>query len=195
MKDFLDFVEPLIGPGRINSLSQVLLKLTAPGVPDIYQGNELWDLSLVDPDNRRPVDYQVRRELLADLNRRPTPEEILRRSEEGLPKLWVTRQALQLRNRHPEWFGVDGTYRPIHAAGPKADHVVSFARGEGCIAIAVRLPLKLGGAWGSTTIELPEGPWANQLTGESVEGGRVDLAEVLARFPVALLSLEAGEGR
>jgi (1->4)-alpha-D-glucan 1-alpha-D-glucosylmutase len=189
MKDFLEFVEPLIGLGYLNSLSQVLLKLTAPGVPDIYQGNELWDLSLVDPDNRRAVDYGVRRDLLADLNRRPTPEEIIRRTEEGLPKLWVTRQALQLRNRHPEWFGVDGAYRPIHAIGPKADHVVSFARGEGCITIALRLPLKLAGVWESTTIELPEGSWANQLTGESVGGGPVKLAEILARFPVALLSL------
>jgi len=192
MKDFLEFVEPMIRPGYLNSLSQALLKLTAPGVPDIYQGNELWDLSLVDPDNRRPVDYGVRRDLLAYLNRRPTPEEILRRTEEGLPKLWVTRQALQLRNRHPEWFGVEGTYRPIHATAPKADHVVSFARGGGCITIALRLPLKLDGAWGSTMIELPEGSWTNQLTGESVEGGRVKLAEILARFPVALLSLEAG---
>jgi (1->4)-alpha-D-glucan 1-alpha-D-glucosylmutase len=185
--DLIEFVEPLIGPGRINSLSQVLLKLTAPGVPDIYQGNELWDLSLVDPDNRRPVDFRVRRKLLDDLNQRPTPEEIIRRTEEGLPKLWVTRQALHLRKRHPEWFGVDGVYRPIEVIGPNADHLVSFTRGEGSLTIAVRLPIKLGGDWGSTTIDIPEGSWTNILTGETVEGGPANLAAILARFPVALL--------
>jgi (1->4)-alpha-D-glucan 1-alpha-D-glucosylmutase len=193
--DLLEFVEPLIGPGRINSLSQVLLKLTAPGVPDIYQGNELWDLSLVDPDNRRPVDYRVRRKLLDDLNQRATPEEIIRRTEEGLPKLWVTHQALQLRKRQPAWFGVEGTYRPIEAEGSKADHVVAFARGEGSITIAVRLPIKLGGVWESTSIEIPEGSWKNLLTGETVEGGRVSLAEILGRFPVGLLSLEGDDGQ
>ena len=95
---------PLVEPGRINSLAQTLLKLTAPGVPDIYQGTELWDLCLVDPDNRRPVDYELRRRLLAELADGLEPEEILRRMDDGLPKLWLIRQGLHLRQRRPEAF-------------------------------------------------------------------------------------------
>ena len=188
LADLIGCVEPLIGPGRINSLSQALLKLTAPGVPDIYQGNELWDMSLVDPDNRRPVDYALRRKLLADLAHRPTPEDVIRRSEEGLPKLWLTRQALLLRRGCPECFGPEGGYFPIEAEGSKSDHVVAFRRGEGCIAVAPRLPMKLGGDWGDTALDLPEGRWTNELTGEEHRGGRAKIGELLARFPVALLS-------
>ena len=90
------FVEPLIKPARVTSLSQILLKLTCPGVPDIYQGMELWDLSLVDPDNRRPVDYDLRRRLLNEIDRL-TAQQILEREEEGLPKMWVISQALKTR--------------------------------------------------------------------------------------------------
>jgi (1->4)-alpha-D-glucan 1-alpha-D-glucosylmutase len=188
--DLERFVGPLIEPGRVNSLAQALIKLTAPGVPDIYQGNELWDLSLVDPDNRRPVDFDLSRRLLSDLDRNPSPEEILRRSDEGLPKLHVTRKALLLRRRHPELFGPDGSYAPIMAAGPRSDHVVGFARGGGAVTIAPRLPLKLGGAWGDTTIEMPAGNWTDDLTGSKVADGKVWVADLLGRFPVALLSRE-----
>ncbi|WP_435005432.1 malto-oligosyltrehalose synthase [Tundrisphaera lichenicola] len=191
-REFVDdlggFVQPLIPAGRINSLSQALIKLTAPGVPDIYQGNELWDMSLVDPDNRRPVDYAIRRRLLGELDRGMSPEEILGRTDEGLPKLWVTSQALRFRRRKPELFGPDGEYAPIMAEGARADHVVAFARGGGSITIAPRLPIKLGGDWGETSIDLPPGKWSNELTGGDVGGGRVRLVELLARFPVALLS-------
>ncbi len=190
--DLEGFVAPLIEAGRINSLSQALLKLTAPGVPDVYQGNELWDLSLVDPDNRRPVDYDVRRALLAGLDGGPTVERILQRSDEGLPKLHVTRRALLLRGSRPELFGPAGDYRPIEAEGPKAAHVVAFGRGDGCVAVGVRLPLKRGGDWGETTVPLPEGLWKNELTGDEVRGGRVRMADLLRRFPVALLSRTAG---
>jgi len=122
LRDFEAFVQPLIEPGRIQALAQALIKLTAPGIPDLYQGSELWDLSLVDPDNRRPVDYNLRRKLLAQLDGL-TPEEILARTEEGLPKLWTTRQALRARTSL-------GAYAPILAQGEKADHVVAFARGS-----------------------------------------------------------------
>jgi (1->4)-alpha-D-glucan 1-alpha-D-glucosylmutase len=189
LADLLGFVEPLIGPGRINSLSQALLKLTSPGVPDIYQGNELWDMSLVDPDNRRPVDYPARRKLLADLDLKPSPEEIIRRSEEGLPKLWVTRQALHFRRENPKLFGPEGSYEPIEAEGSKAGHFVSFSRGGRCVVIAPRLPLKLAGDWGDTSIIVPDGTWMNILTGEEVQGGRHPVARLLGRFPVALLDL------
>src|ERR1041385_6181024 len=94
--DVASFLELLIEPGRINSLAQTLIKLTAPGVPDIYQGSELWDLSLVDPDNRRPVDFALRERLLAELRTLPLTE-IVARSEEGLPKMWLIRQALAVR--------------------------------------------------------------------------------------------------
>jgi (1->4)-alpha-D-glucan 1-alpha-D-glucosylmutase len=190
LTDLIGFVEPLIGPGRINSLSQALLKLTSPGVPDIYQGNELWDMSLVDPDNRRAVDFETRRKLLAELSDRSTPEEILRRTEEGLPKLWVTKQALHLRRTRPELFGPEGSYTPIEAKGPRADHVVAYSRGEGCVVVAPRLPIRLGGDWLDTTITIPGGGWSNLLTGEDVQGGEAKLGRLLARFPVALLVRE-----
>jgi (1->4)-alpha-D-glucan 1-alpha-D-glucosylmutase len=186
--DLEGFVGPMIGPGRVNSLSQVLIKLTAPGVPDVYQGNEIWDMSLVDPDNRRPVDYGLRRKLLAELAGGLEAEEILRRSDEGLPKLWVTRQALLFRRRRPELFGPGGDYRPIEAAGARADHVVAFGRGEGSVTVATRLPIRLGGDWGDTTIDLPGGRWSNELTGDAVDGGPIRVGDLLARFPVALLS-------
>ena len=109
------FVTPLIEPGRVNSLSQALIKLTAPGVPDVYQGNELWDMSLVDPDNRREVDYTVRRQLLAELKAGMTPEAILARSDDGLTKLHVTTKALHLRRNRPELFTKEATYTPIIA--------------------------------------------------------------------------------
>ncbi len=186
--DLEEFVALLVWPGRINSLSQALIKLTAPGVPDVYQGNELWDMSLVDPDNRRSVDYAVRRELLADLDAGPSPEEIVARADEGLPKLHVTRRALHLRRARPELFGPGGTYTPIEPTGAKPAHVVAFARGEGCVTVAPRLPLKLGGDWGDTAVELPAGPWKNELTGDEVPGGPAKVADLLRRFPVALLA-------
>jgi (1->4)-alpha-D-glucan 1-alpha-D-glucosylmutase len=180
------FVRPLVQPGRVTSLAQTLLKLTCPGVPDIYQGAELWTSSLVDPDNRRPVDYEQRRRLLADLES-GGPEEILARMEEGLPKLWLIRQALRLRARRPEPFGVNGAYRPLPASGDRAAHVVAFTRGDAVATIVPRLVVRANGEWGETTVNLPPGGWHNELTGDGVGGGAVPVATLLARFPVALL--------
>jgi len=185
--DLEAFVAPLVEPARVSSLAQVLLKLTVPGVPDFYQGTEIWDLSLVDPDNRRPVDYGLRRRLLADLKQGMTPEEILARMEEGLPKLWVIHQGLQLRRRNPEPFGPEGDYEPLRASGPRADHAVAFARRGEVAVVAPRLPLRLDGDWQDTTVELPPGRWRNVLTGGEVEAGERPIADLLARFPVALL--------
>ncbi len=109
---------PLIQPGRINSLAQVLLKLTCPGIPDTYQGSELWDLSLVDPDNRRPVDYDLRRRLLAELPRLQV-EEVWQRIDEGLPKLWTIHHALQARRNYPQLLA---TTQPTCRFGRKAQH-------------------------------------------------------------------------
>jgi (1->4)-alpha-D-glucan 1-alpha-D-glucosylmutase len=190
--DLEAFVAPLVAPGRVNSLAQVLLKLTAPGVPDFYQGSELWDLSLVDPDNRRPVDYERRRRLLADLEADPSPEEILARVDKGLPKLWLTRQGLHLRRRRPELFGREASYRPLPVHGPRSKHVLAFSRTGQVVTIVPRLVLgALGreGDWRETTVALPAGSFRNLLTGEEVGGGEQPVAALLARFPVALLEM------
>ncbi|MBI4660756.1 MAG: malto-oligosyltrehalose synthase [Verrucomicrobia bacterium] len=181
------FVESLIEPGRINSLAQTLLKLTAPGVPDIYQGTELWDLSLVDPDNRRPVDFEIRRRLLEALANL-SAEQVWQRRDEGLPKLWLIQKTLAVRRRRPEPFGAGSSYEALAANGTKAAHVVAFIRGSEVIATAPRLVVGLAGDWANTTVELPEGEWRNQLTGEPVGGGTCRLADLLRRFPVALLA-------
>jgi (1->4)-alpha-D-glucan 1-alpha-D-glucosylmutase len=183
--DLEGFVSDLVAPGRVNSLAQTLIKLTAPGVPDIYQGTELWDLSLVDPDNRRPVDFSLRRRLLNE-SVRLSPEELLARMDEGLPKLWIIRQTLHLRQRHPELFGPEAQYRPLYAWGAKDDHVVAFLRGERVIAVAPRFVMRLGADWMDTMLELPSGQWHNILTGDEVAGGAVLLRNLLARFPVGL---------
>jgi (1->4)-alpha-D-glucan 1-alpha-D-glucosylmutase len=186
--DVEKFVSSLVEPGRINSMSQVLIKLTAPGVPDFYQGSELWDLSLVDPDNRRPVDFDLRRRLLSELERL-SPEEILARMDEGLPKLWVIHKALELRRRLTDVF-LSGYYRPVYAMGQQANHVVALLRGEEVLTVVPRLLLSLNGKWGDTWLELPDGIWRNQLTGEEVKSGITAIRDILARFPVALISKE-----
>jgi (1->4)-alpha-D-glucan 1-alpha-D-glucosylmutase len=190
LADVEAFVAPLLAPSRVNALAQTLLKLSAPGVPDLYQGTELWTLTLVDPDNRGPVDYDLRRRLLRALEGL-TPEEILARSDEGLPKLWVVRQALALRRRCPRLFGPAGTYRALAAAGRRADHVVAFCRGEGAVTAVPRLVLTLANDWQDTTLDIPPGSWENALTGDRLEGGAVRLVDLLARFPVALLERRA----
>lgn len=189
--DLESFVKPLIEPGRINSLAQTLIKLTAPGVPDFYQGTELWDLSLVDPDNRRPVDYELRRRLLGEMKTMKA-EEIWSRAEDGLPKMWVIQKALKLRQERRMFRPEDG-YRGIVARGARSGHVIVFARGERAVTLAPRLPLKLAGKWGDTVIELPIGQWRNELTGETVGGGKILVDDLLKRFPVALLWRENGE--
>jgi (1->4)-alpha-D-glucan 1-alpha-D-glucosylmutase len=188
--DLSDFVAPLVAPGRIGSMAQVLVKMTAPGVPDLYQGTELWDLSLVDPDNRRPVDYAVRRRLLAEARETATPEAVLAASDSGLPKLWLIDRALDARGRFPDAFGAEGNYEPLVAEGRRSEHVVGYVRGGRVATIVPRFPLRLGGNWQSTTVDIPDGDWVNRLTGERVPGGPTGMAGLLQRFPVALLSRE-----
>ncbi len=187
MRDMEAFTAPLIWPGRVNSLAQTLLKLTAPGSPDFYQGTELWDLSLVDPDNRRPVDYELRRRLLGEL-KDLSAREVMERADEGLPKLWLTKRALDLRQRRPGVFGCDGLYEPLCARGEKADHVVAFRRGGEVVTVVPRLVLRLDGNWGDTVIALDRGSWRNVLSDESFEGGELSLAALLRSFPMALLT-------
>jgi (1->4)-alpha-D-glucan 1-alpha-D-glucosylmutase len=187
--DLEEFVKPLVEPGRINSLAQTLLKLTAPGVPDFYQGTELWDLSLVDPDNRRPVDYQKRRRLLAKM-KQMTPEQVWSHIDNGLPKMWLIRQTLQLRQER-QLFAPEHSYRALVPRGAKSAHVIAFLRGQRAVTVVPRWSLKRGN-WGDTVIEIPNGSWRNALTNESVYGGEILLADLLKRFPLALLWREEG---
>lgn len=186
LSDFESFVKPLIEPGRISSLAQTLLKMTVPGVPDLYQGTELWDLSLVDPDNRRPVDYALRSRLLSELPRLDV-KEIWRRQEEGLPKLWLIHQCLRVRREHPGAFSAASSYKPIEAEGEKAPHIVAFLRGNSVAAVAQRLPLAVNRNWGGTSMKLSSGLWRNVLANETLSGGVIRVADLLTAFPVALL--------
>jgi (1->4)-alpha-D-glucan 1-alpha-D-glucosylmutase len=190
-------VERVAAPGWSNALATKLVAITAPGVCDVYQGSELWEQSLVDPDNRRPVDFDRRRELLARAGEtsalRPTSPD-----DEGLAKLWVTTTALRLRRDRPDLFD---TYEPLVATGPAADHVLAFDRG-GAVTVVTRLPVGLAatGGWGDTTLALPEGRWRDVLdgsdfaldTGSPTPDGIVEvrLADLMADLPVALLVKE-----
>ncbi len=176
------FVARIAPFGRSNSLAQKLLQLTLPGVPDVYQGTELWDLSLVDPDNRRPVDYDLRRRLLAQLDGGAVPAV----DETGAAKLLVVSRVLRARREHPEWFA---GYEPVAASGLEADHLVAFDRG-GVVAVATRLPVGLSIAgWGDTALQLPTGAWRDLLTGGRFvsDAGGLPVAGLLDRLPVALL--------
>ena len=174
-------VDRLQQPGWSNSLSQKLLQLTMPGVPDVYQGSELWETSLVDPDNRRPVDYALRRELLTRLESGWLPPV----DETGAAKLLVTSSALHLRGDRPELFT---RYLPVPAFGPAAGHVVAFDRG-GAITVATRLPIGLheAGGWRDTTIAVAGRTVVDVFTRQRFDGPSLRVADVLARYPVALL--------
>ncbi len=168
------FVADLVEPGRVVSLAMTACKLTAPGVPDIYQGCELWDLSLVDPDNRRPVDFDLRARLLA--------------APDGHPKQRLIASVLGLRRRRP----FDGPYTPLAVEGGAAAHAVAFARGGDVVTVVPRLVLGLAAradGWAGTTVRLPPGRWRDVVTGVERDGGPEPAAvgAVLADFPVAVL--------
>ena len=176
------FVERIAPSGRSNSLSQKLLQLTMPGVPDVYQGTELWDLSLVDPDNRRPVDYDLRRSLLARLDEGWVPPV----DDTGAAKLLVVSRALRHRRDTPEAFT---GYTPVQATGTAAGSVVAFDRGA-VVTVATRLPVRLAGTgWGDTALQLPTGAWRDLLTGTRVvsDASGAPVGELLTQLPVALL--------
>ncbi len=181
--DLEQFINGLRDAARINSLAQTLIKLTAPGVPDIYQGNEIWDFSLVDPDNRRPVDFQLRQQLLAEPANLAAVE-IWGRRDSGLPKLWLIYKALNLRVKLKELFS--GDYEPLKARGEKAGHIVAFIRGAGVITVVPRLAFGLNGDWKDTTLPLPPGTWADEFSGVTCSG-TIPVNEIFKQFPVALL--------
>jgi (1->4)-alpha-D-glucan 1-alpha-D-glucosylmutase len=171
-RSFSRFHKRIAHHGFLNALAQVVLKITAPGVPDFYQGSELWDFSLVDPDNRRPVDYEQRKRLLARV-RDADPAELLRKWPDGRVKMYVTARALEVRARHAEVFR-RGEYRAL-----RASHVCAFARGDEIVVAVPRLTASEGVR--PSTLEL-RGRWRNVFTGELFEGG-----DLFAKFPVAIL--------
>jgi (1->4)-alpha-D-glucan 1-alpha-D-glucosylmutase len=177
-----DFVARIAPDARVNTLGAKLVQLTMPGVADVYQGCELTGLSLVDPDNRRPVDFGRRRRLLAALQ--AGPDQVVGLDAE---KLLVTWRALWLRRDHPDWFA--GSYAPLAAEGPAAEHAVAFLRGEHAVTVVTRLPagLRRRGGWGDTTLPLPELHWRDVLTGARHAGLRPLLSDLTRRHPVALL--------
>ncbi len=167
--------------GWVNSLGQKLVQLTMPGVPDTYQGTELWDNSLVDPDNRRPVDFAARRALLARLDGGWLPPV----DDTGAAKLLVVSRALRLRRDRPELFR---GYRSVAVTGPAADYVVAYDRG-GAITVATRKPLGLNrfGGWSGTSVSLAVAEGTDILTGESYPGPHIPVADLLSTYPVALV--------
>jgi (1->4)-alpha-D-glucan 1-alpha-D-glucosylmutase len=217
LADLRAFARRLSHYGLLNSLSQTLLRIASPGVPDTYQGTELWDFSLVDPDNRRPVDYALRRELLSGLqadlekagpDRRQLARALAEDKEDGRIKLYVTAQGLHARRNNPGLFS-SGEYLPAQAVGAQRDYLFGFMRrqeGRRAVVVVPRLltrllperqGLPLGDVWQDTRVLLPEmepgQPLRNVFTGEELtcenHQGQASLAAgaLLAHFPVALL--------
>jgi (1->4)-alpha-D-glucan 1-alpha-D-glucosylmutase len=216
LPDFGEFQRRISRIGMFNSLSQVLLKLTCPGTPDIYQGNELWDFSLVDPDNRRPVDYERRERMLKDLKTTSgaaecacQASELLRNLDDSRIKLYTITRALSVRKENPGLFA-EGEYLPLKVSGPRAEHICAFGRRKDramtltvvpCLSatlLADKFESPVGEeVWADTRIEIPAG-WPvrkvrNAFTGEALDvdpAAGLPISKVLATFPVALLVSE-----
>jgi (1->4)-alpha-D-glucan 1-alpha-D-glucosylmutase len=208
LADFHRRTAPLRLAGAVTSLSQLAIKLAAPGVPDIYQGTEFWDLSLVDPDNRRMVDFAPRSRALEDIDG-SDPDQLLRDWPSGRAKLRLLKAGLSLRRERSDLF-VEGDYLPLEVSGSAARNLIAFARRRGedwLIALATRLSLRLLDGtdiprvdprrWGDTVIKLPEEARAlafrDLLSGETLPpGDRIAASAALARYPTALFY--AGRG-
>jgi (1->4)-alpha-D-glucan 1-alpha-D-glucosylmutase len=212
---FLRLYRQVAYAGAINSLSQLLIKITIPGVPDFYQGSELWDFRLVDPDNRGPVDFKKRMRLLAELRQREGQlgsldfiRDLLTHWQDGRIKLFVTSRALSFRRDHRELF-LEGAYQPLHAPGARKENVFAFLRhteDAWAVTVVPRFVTKLAppgrpptgeSVWAASALLLPKGApadWINVLTGERLtarpakQGRSLPLAEVFGKFPVALLT-------
>ena len=204
--DIAAFAHRIAPAGAVNGLAQTLVKLTAPGVPDTYQGTEFWDLSLVDPDNRRPVDFELRMQTLKSAM---TIVDLVRSWRDGQVKQAIIRDALKVRRAHPELFSA-GDYLPLESRGPASDHLLGFARshrGAATVTVVCRLVAPLlaadGGltipvaAWSGTTLHLPEG--LASATFENVlvpaefapQDGCLPIAKIFGALPVALLAARA----
>ncbi|MGH7766988.1 MAG: malto-oligosyltrehalose synthase [Candidatus Binatia bacterium] len=214
LSDFLPFVEKVAFYGMLNSLSQTILKIAAPGVADFYQGTELWDLSFVDPDNRRPVDFARRARLLEEIKRRERDDrgaligDLLKHWNDGRIKLYTIYKGLNFRRAQKDLFH-SGEYHPVEASGKPQEHVCAFLRRKDdawALTAAPRLVTRLTeadaaplgeGVWGKSVLELPAAApdrWLNIFTGEELEASstdgkkHLDVAEVFKTFPVAILS-------
>ena len=189
-EDFLQEVESFVSfidtAARTNSLAQTLLKCTVPGIPDCYQGSELWDHRLVDPDNRSPVDFNERKQMLAQIQKM-TATEIIQNIASGMPKLWTMKTALEVRQKHAKAFGPAGGYKPIAASGKNAGHIIAFLRGDSVVTIVPRLSFSVAGEWVDTKIELPAGEWKNALSNGKKWIGEVPMQQLFHEFPVALM--------
>ncbi|MCF8062195.1 MAG: malto-oligosyltrehalose synthase [Deltaproteobacteria bacterium] len=212
LRTFLPFCRRVSRLGLINSLSQVLLKLTLPGVPDLYQGTDLWDFSLVDPDNRRPVDFERRRTLLDEMRKRDRSspgklmEELLQDPGDGRVKMYLVFKILSFRRRSPDLFD-RGAYLPLSAAGSHRSRITAYARrlnNQWLLAAAPRLPAgfslqdgwPLGEpSWNETRIKLPSGSprrFRDLFSGRRLDmGSHLEMARATNRFPVVLLHAEA----
>ena len=218
LNNFLPFQQHVARIGLWNSLAQTLLKLTCPGVPDIYQGNELLDFSLVDPDNRRPVDYELRRKIIQDMFEsgrdcaKPVPQGLFETLEDGRAKLYLIRKVLGLRQQQPALFE-RGEYLPLTAEGTKADHVVAFIRKSQSSSVLVVVPRLVAGLlndadeppigqiWEDTRLSIPSdnfsGTYRNVFTGQELDPHTSDrsssfaVSKILADFPVGLYFAQA----
>jgi len=194
-QDIAAFASRIAPAGALNSLSQTLLRLTSPGVPDLYQGTEFWDFSLVDPDNRRPVDYAAREKALAA---GVAPAGLLAEWRSGAVKQAIIARALKLREAQPEVFA-HGDYRKLEAEGPAAAHVLAFARqykGKTIVVAVTRLaanfelalPLVPAGDWGETVLNFSPGSFVDVLNDGVVGEDRLAISRLFGKLPVALLA-------
>jgi (1->4)-alpha-D-glucan 1-alpha-D-glucosylmutase len=204
LEHFRPFQQQIAEYGIYNSLAQVLIKNTAPGVPDLYQGAELWELSLVDPDNRRPVDYQKRRKFLQEIKLKSSHDilqllkELITTKEDGKIKLFLTHQLLKARKEYAKIFQ-EGDYQPIEITGKYHNHLIAFSRNYGektIVAIAPRFltgiikpgQLPLGTKiWEDTSLKLVPKNWHNLIDNQTIVGENLAVGEILQNFPVALL--------
>jgi (1->4)-alpha-D-glucan 1-alpha-D-glucosylmutase len=208
MQDFLPFQKRIAFCGFLNSLSQTLIKIASPGVPDFYQGTELWDLSLVDPDNRRPVDFAKRPSFLEEIQNLDSSklQGLLDNFDDGKVKIYAINKALETRRKNPALFQ-NGSYVPLDVKGPFSNNVIAFCRKtetSRAVIVATRLMAKLtnterlplADVWGDTFVCLPLGVskvWREIFTNQSVAskkfGGDVGfyMGDLLQAFPVALL--------
>ena len=208
LQTFIPFQKKVAYYGIFNSLSQTLIKITSPGVPDLYQGAEMWDLNLVDPDNRRPVDFNLRKSLLRNIKEQDQADllslvsQMLRTREDGRIKLFLISTALETRKQHSDIFQM-GAYTPLVVSGKLRDHLIAFLReydGKRSVTIAPRFfvslveegKLPLGSeVWQDTRVVMPDivsANWRNTLSGEIIPGGnQLAVGQILKHFPAALL--------
>ncbi|MBS1585956.1 MAG: malto-oligosyltrehalose synthase [Bacteroidetes bacterium] len=207
-KDFHIFVKKIADTGTVNSLVQLVLKFCCPGVPDTYQGTELWDLSMVDPDNRRPVDYELRARLLDELIANTDAAQLWEQRNTGQIKLWLTSHLLRLRSEAPEAF-TGGNYQPLKVVGKYKRHIIAFARVHTEQRYIVVLPLNIAQLakeqecaianidWEDTAVEIADNlpiQWASRFSGEVLKATRIPVKELFEPLPLAILEA-SGNGR